>query len=212
MNTKDFEISPIQVVDSHAHINIPEFDDDRRQLIHRSFEEGVESIHCPAEITEPDRLEIALKLSDEFPQISVSAGVHPHAAKDFLPRCLETIRDLSSTGSIVAVGEIGLDFHYNFSSKEAQLKTFRDQLAAAEKFGLPVVIHSRLAGAEVHQCVSDTKFSRGGVLHCYTEDWEFAKKMLDLGFYISFSGILTFPKAQDLREAVSYTHLTLPTN
>jgi TatD DNase family protein len=188
-------------VDSHAHINMPEFDSDRDDVIRRAFADGVAAILCPAEITEPDQLDTALRLAHSHPPIALAAGVHPHAAKHFGKKEeAETIKKLASQGRIAAVGEIGLDFHYNFSTREEQLEAFRAQLHTAEEIGLPVIIHSRLAAADVWDCVRDTGFNRGGVLHCYTEDWDFASRMLDRGFFISFSGILTFPKAQDLRE------------
>jgi TatD DNase family protein len=192
--------SPPGFVDSHAHINMPEFDPDREDVIRNSFNNGLEAILCPAEITEPDQMDIALKLKESYSAISLSAGVHPHAAKDFNTSAADRIKSLSANGNIVAVGEIGLDYFYNFSSKEAQISAFRAQLSTAMEIGLPVIIHSRLAAADISESIKDTGFTRGGVLHCYTENWDFAKLMLDQGFFISFSGILTFPKAQDLRE------------
>ena len=189
-----------RVVDSHAHINMPEFDPDREAVVQNAFKNGIQAILCPAEITEPDRLEIALKLGKSHPKIALAAGVHPHAAKEFGEASAGIIKKLAAEKKIVAVGEIGLDFHYNFSSKAEQITAFRAQLTTAEEIGLPVIIHSRLAAAEVLESVRECGFSRGGVLHCYTENWDFAEQMLDREFYISFSGILTFPTAQDLRE------------
>ncbi|MDH4197536.1 MAG: TatD family hydrolase, partial [Candidatus Aminicenantes bacterium] len=107
---------------------------------------------------------------------------------------------LAAEGTVRAVGEIGLDFHYEFSPPDVQRDVLRRQLAVAEELGLPVVLHSRLTGSEVAAAVAATPFTRGGILHCYTEDWVVAQRMLDLGFHISFSGILTFPRAGDLRE------------
>lgn len=188
------------LVDSHAHINMSDFDRDRDEVIVRATENGIQAIHCPAELTDQDRLDVALRLREKYPLISLSAGVHPHAAKDFRPEHIKAISSLAAEDTILAVGEIGLDFHYDFSSRENQMDTFRRQMSAAEENKLPVIIHSRLAGKQIHQITLEENFSRGGVLHCFTEDWDFAEKMMEKGFYISFSGILTFPNAQDLRD------------
>lgn len=188
------------LVDSHAHINMSDFDTDRDEVISRAFEKGIQAIHCPAELTDPDRLDVAIRMGKEYPGITLSAGVHPHAADEFLPGHIRTLSSLAAQNTILAVGEIGLDFHYDFSSREKQMDTFRLQLNAAEENKLPVIIHSRLAGKQIHRLTMEENFSRGGVLHCFTEDWDFAEKMMEKGFYISFSGILTFPNARDLRD------------
>ena len=101
------------------------------------------------------------------------------------------------------MGEIGLDYHYDFSSPEAQKEAFRRQLAFAGEAGLPVIVHSRLAGADVVAAVDAARFGRGGILHCFTEDWAVAEAVLERGFLVSFSGILTFPKAGALREVAA---------
>jgi TatD DNase family protein len=108
---------------------------------------------------------------------------------------------------INAVGEIGLDFFYNFSEPSDQIDVFRHQMNLADKLGFPVIIHSRNAANEVIQVIEEIKFQSGGVLHCFTEDLDFARAMLDFGFYISFSGILTYPNAIKVREAAIFTPL-----
>jgi TatD DNase family protein len=187
-------------IDSHAHINAEDFQDDRDQVIQRAFQNGIKAILCPAEITEPENLHSALELNRNYPNIISAAGIHPHNAKRFAPEISETLTQLSDDKKIYAIGEIGLDFHYNFSSPEEQIKVFRYQLNIAQDLGLPVVIHSRKAADEILMAVQEEGFINGGVLHCFTENWEFAKQMLDRDFFISFSGILTYPSAQLLRE------------
>jgi TatD DNase family protein len=188
------------IVDSHAHLNMQEFDQDRSRIIKKAFEEGVQAILCPSDLTEPDRHHVAIQLSKSNTRIFVSAGVHPHQAKNFTTHCEDQITELARDRSIVAVGEIGLDFHYNFSPPSSQKEVFRKQLEIAQDLGLPVIIHSRNAGEQVVEIIKSSGFDKGGVLHCYTEDWIFARQMLQRGFYISFSGIVTFPKAHELRE------------
>ena len=190
----------MKFVDSHAHINSEDFQDDRNQVIARAFQEDIQAILCPAELTKPKNCQVAQDLIEKHANIFVAAGVHPHNAKDFHVEVASTLRRLASEKKIFAVGEIGLDFHYNFSSPEEQRKAFRSQLNLAQDLGLPVVIHSRNAANEIVSAVEEEGFSNGGVLHCFTENWEFAEHMLDQNFLLSFSGILTYPNAQSIRD------------
>lgn len=190
----------MKFVDSHAHINSEEFQEDRDQVIARAFQEDIQAILCPVELTEPKNLQIGLELIEKHKNIFAAAGVHPHNAKDFNTGVASTLKRLASEKKIFAVGEIGLDFHYNFSSPEEQRKVFRNQLNLAQDLGLPVVIHSRNAADEIAAAIEEEGFSNGGVLHCFTENWEFAEHMLEHDFLISFSGILTYPNAQPLRD------------
>jgi TatD DNase family protein len=190
----------MHLIDSHAHINAEEFDDDRIQVIERTFQGGIQALLCPAELTEKKDLKIALDLIERYPSIIAAAGVHPHNAKNFDPEFATTLRELTQRKKIRAVGEIGLDFHYNLSPLKDQIEAFRAQLCFAQELDLPVVIHSRNAKKKIAAAVKETNFMRGGVLHCFTEDWSFAKCMMDYDFSISFSGILTYPNADSLRE------------
>ena len=187
-------------MDSHAHLDMPEFDHDREEVIERAFAAGISAILCLMEITDPESIRKTLAISERYPNIIAAAGVHPHAAKDFTPEFGRRIRELAGQGRIHALGEIGLDFHYNFSRRDEQVHAFRKQLMIAQELDLPVIIHSRLASDEVLEAIRGEGYARGGVLHCFTEGREFAEQMLELGFYISFSGILTFPKARDIQE------------
>ncbi len=189
-----------ELVDSHAHLDMEEFDGDRDEVVLRAFAAGIESILCPADITDARSVETTLSLVEKYPSLVSAAGVHPHQAKLFQPDCGRRIEHLAKAEKIKAVGEIGLDFHYDFSSRQDQIKAFRYQLRLARELSLPVVIHSRKAGAEVISAVEEEVPTKAGVLHCFTEDWDIARRMIELGFLISFSGILTFPKAQALRE------------
>jgi len=176
-----------------------DFDADREDVIRRAFDSGIDRILCPIDISNGRSLALGLALAEKYPAISVAAGLHPHQAKSLSPAQSTGLRELAEAKTIRAVGEIGLDFHYHFSTAEEQLKAFRDQLALARESALPVIIHSRNAGREVIDAVR-TEGLRRGVMHCFSEDWDIARAMLDAGFLISFSGIVTFPKAQALRD------------
>ncbi len=188
------------LVDSHAHLDMEEFDEDRDQVVQRAFQEGIKSILCPADVTSPQSIEKTFDLTKKFESLIAAAGVHPHQAKHFNASHSKRIEELVGEKKVKAVGEIGLDFHYDFSPRHEQEEAFRHQLNLAQKLGLPVVVHSRNAGKKVARAIEEEHFSKGGILHCFTEDWVLAKRMMDKNFYISFSGILTFPKAQPLRE------------
>ncbi len=200
MEFDNTESKQFPLVDSHAHIDMPEFDPDRDQVIERSFAAGISALLCPMEVTDPESIRKTRGITDRYPNIIAAAGVHPHSAKDFSAESDRTIRNLAGQGGIHALGEIGLDFHYNFSGRDEQVHAFRKQLNLAQELDIPVIIHSRLASDEVLGAIRGEGYARGGVLHCFTESRGFAEQMLDLGFYISFSGILTFPKARDIQE------------
>jgi TatD DNase family protein len=189
-----------ELVDSHAHLDMEDFDSDRNQVIERAFEVGVKTILCPADVTNSKSLELTFGLTAKYNGLLAATGVHPHKAKEFKPDFAQIIQDLASKNQIVAVGEIGLDFHYNFSPLQEQIDAFRCQLSFAQESTLPVIVHSRKAGPEIVNSIKQENFHQGGILHCFTEDWGVAKEMLNFNFLISFSGILTYPKARALRE------------
>jgi TatD DNase family protein len=190
----------VALVDSHAHLDMEEFDGDREQVVERAFQAGLCAILCPADLTVERSLDKTLGLTARFPGLRAAAGVHPHQAAHFRTEHLTRLRELYAEKRISAVGEVGLDFHYDFSPAVSQRLAFRAQAALARDIGLPLIIHTRSAGQEAADIVEQENPPAAGVLHCYTEDWALAGRMLDRGFYISFSGILTFPKADSLRE------------
>jgi TatD DNase family protein len=188
-----------RLVDSHAHLDAPDFDADREEAVRRAFGAGLAAILCPGDLTQPRSLPVLLGLAAAFPTVFVAAGVHAHQAKDMADGHLDALRGLAARGEIRAVGEIGLDYHYDFSPRERQRDVLRRQLRLAQELGLPVLLHSRLSGPDIVEAVDGEGFTRGGVLHCFTETLEMARLMLDRGFFISFSGILTFPRAREMR-------------
>ncbi len=189
------------LLDSHCHLT------DRRllgridEVVARARAAGLAgmiTVGCGA-----DDSAAAEALADRFADIWFAAAIHPHDAGSFSPELMAAVAARLGHRKAVAVGEIGLDYHYDFSPQEAQRRALRVQLAFAERAGLPVILHSRLAGPDIIAAVDGERFGRGGILHCFTEDWPIASAMLDRGFLISFSGILTFPKAGALREVAA---------
>jgi len=189
-----------ELVDSHAHLDSEDFDGDRNQVVERAYRTGIKAILCPAEMTSSKSLEIILELGAKYNNLIAAAGIHPHQTKDFKPDFAQKIQKLALNKQIAAVGEIGLDFYYNFSPAQKQIEAFRSQLNLAQELALPVIVHSRKAGPEIMTSIRQENFHQGGILHCFTEDWRVAKEMLNHNFFISFSGILTYPKAYALRE------------
>lgn len=193
----------MRLVDSHAHLDMAEFDPDRADAVRRAFAAGIVAILCPADLTRAASLQALTALASEFPTVLAAAGVHPHQAKDFGAAHADELKSLAGRRVIRAVGEIGLDYHYDLSPPDVQREVLRRQLVLAGEAGLPVILHSRLAGPDIIAAVDGERFAGGGVLHCFTEDWETARAMLERGFFVSFSGILTFPKAGGLREVAA---------
>jgi TatD DNase family protein len=189
--------------DSHCHLDMAEFDPDREEVIARARAAGVGAILIPVDIAAESSLRTALALTSIHGEISAAAGLHPHQAAAAGPGHWDALRDLAANRKIRAIGEIGLDHHYRFAPPGTQLDVFRTQLALASESGLPVIVHSREAGRDILAAVDSEAYKGAGVLHCFTEDWAFARAMLDRGFYVSFSGILTFPNAQSLRDVAA---------
>ncbi len=205
----------VLICDSHAHLDMPEFDADRAETVSRARAAGVGPILCPIDAASDRSAAIVLDLRAGDARIFAAAGLHPHQAGVWTPEIAARIAALCGRDGVLAIGEIGLDFHYDFAPPESQRAAFRAQLALAEKLGLPVLIHSRNAARDVLTAVDAERFSRGGILHCFTEDADFASRMIERGFFISFSGILTFPGAGGLRETalgIPLDHLLVETD
>jgi len=189
-----------ELVDSHAHLDLPDFNSDRTEVLNRARKNSVRWILCPLDLCEKNSLNVGLKLRSTDSEIFLAAGIHPHQAKELNLNHLDSIRKLAEEKKIVAVGEIGLDFHYNFSPPEKQLEAFRLQLELASELRLPVIIHSRLAAEKILESIRTAGFTGQGILHCFTESWSLAKALVDEGFLVSFSGILTYKNSEEQRE------------
>jgi TatD DNase family protein len=188
------------LVDSHCHLDFPDFADDLDAIVARAAAAGIGRMVTIS--TRVKRLGELLDIAERFPDVYCSVGTHPHYAdeEDGIPA--DELIALTKHPKVVALGEAGLDNFYQHGSSEAQQRGFRAHIAAARKTGLPLVIHTRDADDDCGRILEDemTKGSFRAVLHCYTGGRELAMKAIALGLSISFTGILTFKKSQDLRD------------
>jgi TatD DNase family protein len=191
-------------VDSHAHVDGPEFDADRDEMLERARAAGVTAIlNVGTGDPHSGVFERAIDLGRRHDRIYTAIGVHPHDARFYDDKVESLIKQLLETGErVIAWGEIGLDFHYDNSPRDVQVDVFRRQLRAARECDVPVIIHTREAETETIEILQSeyTGAERRGVFHCFSGSRDLAMRALDLGFMISFSGIVTFRKAGDLRE------------
>jgi TatD DNase family protein len=190
-------------VDSHAHIDGTEFDADRAEVIQRARDAGVSTIlNIGTGDPHAGVLERAVELAEKHADVFVAIGVHPHDARLFDDEAEQRITKLITQSTrVIAWGEIGLDFHYDNSPRDVQVNVFRRQLQLARDLRLPVIIHTREAEAETIEILKSEWGSCGlpGIMHCFSGSQWLAQQALELGFSISFSGIITFKKAEELR-------------
>ncbi|HVQ39883.1 MAG TPA: TatD family hydrolase [Pyrinomonadaceae bacterium] len=190
-------------IDSHAHIDGPEFDADRPEVIRRAQDAGVSAIlNVGTGDPHGGAFERALELGETHQTVYTALGVHPHDARLFDDAAEEELERLIRQGSrVIAWGEIGLDFHYDNSPRQVQMDVFRRQLRLARERSLPVIVHTRAAEDETVEILNSEWGGSDlpGIMHCFSGSLELARKAVDLGFLISFSGIVTFKKAEDLR-------------
>jgi TatD DNase family protein len=191
--------------DSHCHIDMPAFDADRDEVVARARAAGVERMLLIGGIDDEAGHRRALRVAGEL-GLPVSAGVHPHEARLATGATWDELRGLAADGKIVAIGEIGLDFHYDHSPRDVQRAVFRAQVRLAREVGLPVIVHTRDADEETAALLEDEGAS-AGVIHCFTGGHELARRALALGFLISFSGIAAFPRAEVIQEVARVTPL-----
>ena len=188
----------MRTADSHCHIDMPAFDADRDAVMARAREAGVEAMLLIGGFDEERGHERALRVAGEL-GLPASAGIHPHEARLATPAAYEELRALAAAKRIVAIGEIGLDFHYDHSPRDVQREVFRAQVRLAREAGLPAIIHTREADEETAALLEEEGASQG-VIHCFTGGHDLARRALALGFYISFSGIVAFPRSQVIQE------------
>ncbi len=200
-------------IDSHAHLEMPQFDADRDAMLARAHEAGIETIVAIGSGTGPGSLDCAIQLAGREkpgePRIYATIGIHPHEAKLATDSDFDELSTLARNPKVIAWGEIGLDYFYDHSPREVQRSVFLKQLELARAAKLPVVIHCRPSADSQNawdECLAIlaeqwASSGLGGVLHCFTGLMEHARRALDLGFMISFAGNVTFPKAQNIRDA-----------
>jgi len=187
------------LIDSHAHLEMKEFDADRKDVIERAGLAGVDVM-----VTVGTNLALsrkALTIARQYENIYATIGVHPHDVAKAGDKTFDELKVLAQDPKVVAYGEIGLDFFRNISPREIQVEMFARQLELACEWNLPVIIHDRDAHEQTLRMVKASRVRRG-VFHCFSGDWEMAKQCIDLGFYISVPGVVTFDKSQKLHEVV----------
>jgi TatD DNase family protein len=187
------------LVDSHCHLDFPDFAPERESVIARAAAAGVGTMLTIG--TRLDQFDGVRALAEANPQIWCSVGAHPHEAADHAPLTAAHLAALAAHPRVVGIGETGLDFHYDLSPRDLQQRVFRAHIAASRATGLPLIIHAREADAEI-AAILDEERPPPGVLHCFTSGRALAETALRLGFYISISGIVTFRNAEDLRAIV----------
>jgi TatD DNase family protein len=186
-------------IDSHAHIDGHEFDADREEVIQRAHSAGV-SVILNVGTGDPHSgaLERAVELGKAQESIYTAIGTHPHDARLYDDAAEAKIKNLINNEHVIAWGEIGLDFHYDNSPRDVQVEVFKRQLRAARECDLPVVIHTREAESETIEILRN-EYDGSGVFHCFSGSMDLAQRAIEIGFMISFSGIITFKKAEELR-------------
>ena len=198
-------------IDSHSHIDGPEYDTDRDEVIARAVEAGVATmLNVGTGDPHTNVFDRAVELSEKQEGVYAAVGVHPHDAKLFDHKAERRLIDLArQSKKVIAWGEIGLDYHYDHSPRDVQREVFRRQLRIARELDLPVIIHSREADDDTITILREeiSGYERAGVMHCFGGSLAMAMDAIELGFFISFAGNLTFKKAEDLRDVARQLRL-----
>jgi len=192
------------LIDTHCHLDFPDYDVDRKEVVTRAKDNGIEYIINIGSSLKGSRDSVAL--SKQFTNIYAACGIHPHDADTATDQVIEEIKTLATQNKVVAIGEIGLDYYKNYSQPENQIRLFRKLNNLAKELALPVVIHSRNAEEEVLQVLKEQKPVKT-VIHCFSADEKFLSSCLELGFYISFTCNITYKKAQNLRDVLKLVPL-----
>jgi TatD DNase family protein len=187
------------VIDSHCHLDFPDFSSDLEGIVERATAADVARMVSIS--TRVRKFDALLAIAERFADVYCSVGTHPHYAHEEPEVTIDDLVARTRHPKVVAIGEAGLDYHYDFSPREAQEQGFRRHIAAARETGLPLVIHTREADADTARILEEEtgKGAFPAVLHCFTGGRELALKGIALGLYVSFSGIVTFKKSEDLR-------------
>lgn len=205
------------MVDSHAHLDSPKYDPDRDELLERAWQHGVDTILSIGIGEGPETMHGALEVARRYsgrpglPRIFATAGIHPHEARFADKAALDRLDALLAEPEVIAVGEIGLDYYYDHSPREWQQQAFFQQMDIAAAHKRPIVIHCRPSEGNTDAwedtlMAIESRWARtglGGILHCFTGEWEHARRALECGFLISFAGNVTFPKAEGIRSVAA---------
>ena len=191
------------LIDSHCHLDNPKFDEDRDAVIGRALEAGVETMVSIGTGDGPPDLEVAVRLAEKYPSVLATVGVHPHDAKLATAETCPRLEQLLKHPRVIALGEIGLDYHYDHSPRDIQKAVFIDQISVARAAGVPIIIHTRTAWDDTFEILEKYWKPAGlpGIMHCFSGGPTEAQRSLDMGFYISFAGVVTFPKSLEIQAA-----------
>ncbi len=190
----------VTLIDSHCHLDEPRFDADREAVIARAVDAGVTRMVTIGASGGMQANHDAVALAARHPEVFATVGIHPHEARAVTPVVLEQLAQLARAPKVVAIGETGLDYYYDNSPREVQCTVFRHFIGLARRLALPVVVHLRDAYEDAVNILRDESAGEaGGVIHCFSGDRGAARAFLDLGFDLSFSGIVTFKNADELR-------------
>jgi TatD DNase family protein len=210
-------LKDLVLVDSHAHLDSPRYDADRDELLQRAWQQGVRTVLSIGIGDGPDTMQRALELSRSYagkpgiPRILASAGIHPHEAQLADQAALQKLDGLLASPDVLAVGEIGLDYYYDHSPREQQKQVFAQQMEIAAARRRPIIIHCRPSDGSTNAWDDTLEMiendwmgtNLGGILHCFTGEWEHARRAMEGGFLISFAGNVTFPKAEGIRQVAA---------
>ncbi len=190
------------LIDTHAHLFFPNFDDDLDQVVKNAKSSGVTGILVPGTNLETSKK--AIDISDRYEMVYASVGVHPHDTKDWDSDWINELRELSNHKKVVAIGEIGLDYFYDYSPKEKQIDAFRQQIDLALELNLPVIVHNRDSNEDLMTIIREYKNSKlKAQFHCFAGSAEDAKELTKMNHFVSFTGNITFKSRQELREILS---------
>lgn len=192
------------LVDTHCHLDFERFDEDRDEVVARAAAAGVTRIIVPA--LDLDNCPAVLRLAEQYPGVYAAVGVHPNSSASWQDDWVTAVRDFAQHPRVVAIGEIGLDYYWDKSPRAVQHRAFAAQLALAAELDLPVIIHNRESSADIIRLLRQSPLvgrAEPGVLHSFSADWETAVAALEMGFYLGFTGPVTFKKADDLRRIVT---------
>jgi len=190
----------VRLVDSHCHLDHEKFQGDLEETVARARAAGVTRFLAIGTGEGPPHLEAGIRMAERFEGFSATVGVHPHDAAKTTPETFARLEGLAKHPKVVAYGEIGLDYHYDFSPRDVQMNVFIQQLEIACAAELPVVIHTREAWADTVRVLRE-QWRGGGIMHCFTGNADEAREALDLGFHLAFGGVITFPKSEETRGA-----------
>ena len=191
-----------KIIDSHCHLNFPQFKNKLDEIINRALDKGVSKmLTISTKLNDISKIE---GISNSYSNVYNSVGIHPHECKNYKDLCLEDLLKYTKNPKCIGIGESGLDFFYENSSKELQIKLFKIHIEAARKSSLPLIVHTRAADNETIEILQN-EMKKGifsGLIHCFSTSRELAEKAIKLGLYISLSGIITFKKSENLRDIV----------